>query len=171
MVPIDDLRIEGAHHLAFIADAIEDTHRFWTDVVGLRFSWAVTNLHVPSTGLYSPHMHVFYELGRQGNVAYFAIDRATLDPGPNWADNAARFCSLQAPSHDAVGRWREHLIAAGVAVEDERDAEGHLVVAFRDPEGLRWKIAGPLPARTPLAAERAQATLAAWVAKRTPAHA
>jgi glyoxylase I family protein len=167
----DELRIEGAHHLAFIADGIDATHRFWTKAVGLRFSWAVTNLHVPSTGLYSPHMHVFYELGRQGNVAYFAIDRATLDPGPNWADDRARYCSLQAPSHDDVGRWRDHLAAAGVAIDEERDNDGHLVLAFRDPEGLRWKITGPLAARTPAQAERARATLAAWVAKRPLAHA
>jgi catechol 2,3-dioxygenase-like lactoylglutathione lyase family enzyme len=166
-----ELRIEGAHHLAFIADRIAETHRFWTELFGLRFSWAVTNLHVPSTGLYSPHMHVFYELGRNGNVAYFAIDRTTLDPGPNWSDLEPRYCALQAPSFDEVARWRDHLAVNGVAVEEERDPDGHLVLAFRDPEGLRWKLTGPVAAHTPERAERAAATLAQWVARRSPTHA
>ena len=165
------LRIEGAHHLAFISDRIDATHRFWTETVGLRFSWAVTNLHVPSTGMYSPHMHVFYELGRQGNVAYFAIDRATLDPGPNWGDHPARYCALQAPSDDDVARWREHLVAAGVAVSDERDAEERPVIAFRDPEGLRWKITGPVRARACEPNAQAEATLAAWIARSALMHA
>src|SRR5690349_4816665 len=97
-----ELRILGNHHLAFISNRIEDTHRFWTETMGLRFSWAITNKYVTSTGLFSPHMHVFYELGESGNVAYFAIERETMKPGPNWQDHPARFIALRVRSAEEL---------------------------------------------------------------------
>lgn len=170
--PRDDapLRIEGLHHAAYIADHLAETHRFWTETIGLRFSWAITNLHVPSTGVYSPHIHVFYELGDHGNVAFFAIQPGTLDPGSNWADHAARHYTLQAASADDLPRWRARLAAAGVAVADEQDECGGTVLAFRDPEGLRWKITPPVRQYTAADAARAQAVVDEWLAaEATPA--
>src|SRR5215211_1421848 len=101
--------VNGLHHAAYISERLEDTHRFWTETMGLRFSWAITNMHVPSTGLYSPHIHVFYELADHGNVAYFAIQPGTLDPGPNWPDHPARHYALQAADADDLPRWKARL--------------------------------------------------------------
>ena len=159
-----ELRIEGLQHAAFIADHLAETHRFWTETLGLRFSWAITNLHVPSTGLYSPHIHVFYELAKQGNVAYFAIQPGTLDPGPNWQDHPARHYALQAASADDLPYWKARLEAAGVAVREEQDDAGRPVLAFRDPEGLLWKITPPVRVYTDEERERARALVARWIA-------
>src|SRR5436305_7208208 len=126
-----DLRIVGNHHLALVVEnTIDATHRFWTEVMGLRFSWAVTNLYVPSTGEYSPHMHTFYELGKQGNVAYFAIQPETMRPGPNWTDHPARFIALQAASEDQLPRWKARLEAAGVAVAEDVEEDGRPALLF-----------------------------------------
>jgi catechol 2,3-dioxygenase-like lactoylglutathione lyase family enzyme len=158
------LEIAGLHHAAYIADHLAETHRFWTETIGLRFSWAITNLHVPSTGLYSPHIHVFYELAERGNVAFFAIQEGTLDPGPNWQDHPARHYALQAASADDLPAWKARLEAAGVAVSEEADDEGRPVLAFRDPEGLLWKISPPVRTYTAEDRVRAQALVEQWIA-------
>lgn len=159
------LRIEGLHHAAYIAERLEETHRFWTETMGLRFSWAITNRFVPSTGVYSPHIHVFYELADHGNVAFFAIQRETLDPGPNWQDHPARHYALQVAAAAALPAWKARLEAAGVVVEEEQDAEGRAALCFRDPEGLRWKLTPPLRAYSAADRARAAQVVADWLAE------
>lgn len=158
------LRIEGNHHVALVAeDRIDETHRFWTETMGLRFSWAITNLYVASTGEYSPHMHTFYELGEQGNVAYFAIQPETMRVGPNLKDHPARFLALQAGSEDQLPRWKKHLESAGVAVAEETEEDGRPALFFRDPEGHRFKITAPARSYSEGDAQRAQALVDAWI--------
>lgn len=162
-----DLRIVGNHHLALVVeDKLEETHRFWTETMGLRFSWAITNTYIPSTGEYSPHMHTFYELGKQGNVAYFAIQPDTMRPGPNWQDHAARFIALQAADDDQLPGWRARLESAGVAVSEDVEEDGRPALAFRDPAGHRFKITPPVRSYTSADAERAQALVKAWIERK-----
>jgi glyoxylase I family protein len=159
-----ELRIVGNHHLALVVeDNIAETHRFWTEVMGLRFSWAVTNLYVPSTGEYSPHMHTFYALENQGNVAYFAIQPETMRAGPNWTDHAARFIALQAGTDDQLPHWRARLESAGVPVSEDVEEDGRPALSFRDPEGHRFKITGPVRTYTEHDAQQAQELVDAWI--------
>jgi glyoxylase I family protein len=161
-----DLRILGNHHLALVVeDNIEETHRFWTEVMGLRFSWAVTNQYIPSTGQYSPHMHTFYELGRQGNVAYFAIQPETMKAGLNWQDHAGRFFGLAAGSDEELPRWKARLEAAGTAVTEQTEEDGRPALFFRDPAGHRFKITPPPRTYTAHDAEQAQELVERWVAE------
>jgi catechol 2,3-dioxygenase-like lactoylglutathione lyase family enzyme len=159
------LRIAGNHHVALVVeDEIDATHRFWTETMGLRFSWAITNLYVPSTGEYSPHMHTFYELATPGsNVAYFAIQPSTMNPGPNLKDHAARFLALQAGSEDQVLLWKERLMESGVAVSEESEEDGRPVLLFHDPAGHRFKIVAPRRNYGTEAAGRAQSVVARWI--------
>lgn len=162
-----DLRILGNHHLALVLeDKLDETHRFWTETMGLRFSWAITNMYIPSTGQYSPHMHTFYELGQQGNVAYFAIQPDTMAPGPNWQDHAARFIALQAGSADELPLWRKRLDSAGVAVSEEVEEDGRPALLFRDPVGHRFKIAPPARAYTPEDAQAASELVSSWIERK-----
>ena len=159
-----ELRIVGNHHLALVLeDRVDETHRFWTETMGLRFSWAITNMYIPSTGEYSPHMHTFYELGQQGNVAYFAIQPETMQPGPNWPDHAARFIALQAGAEDQLPRWRARLEAAGVPVTEDVEEDGRPALAFRDPVGHRFKITPPVRSYSEADAQRARELVASWI--------
>lgn len=161
-----DLRIVGNHHLALVVEEqLAETHRFWTETMGLRFSWAITNMYIPSTGEYSPHMHTFYELSKQGNVAYFAIQSQTMDPGPNWVDHAARFIALQAGAEDQLPHWRARLESAGVSVTEDTDEDGRPALAFRDPAGHRFKITPPARTYTPADGARAATLVDAWIAR------
>jgi glyoxylase I family protein len=165
-----DLRIIGNHHLALVVeDKLAETHRFWTETMGLRFSWAITNMYIPSTGEYSPHMHTVYELSKQGNVAYFAIQPDTMQPGPNWQDHAARFIALQAGADDQLPRWRARLESAGVEVSEDVEEDGRPALSFRDPAGHRFKITPPARTYTPADAERAQTLVSAWIERKRSA--
>ncbi len=162
-----DLRIAGNHHLALVVeDNVAETHRFWIETMGLRFSWAITNMYIPSTGEYSPHMHTFYELGKQGNVAYFAIQPETMNPGPNWRDHPARFIALQAGAEDQLPHWRARLESAGVEVSEDVEEDGRVALAFRDPAGHRFKITPPARTYTASDAERAADLVNAWLQRK-----
>lgn len=159
-----DLRIAGNHHIALVAEEkIDETHRFWTETMGLRFSWAITNLYIPSTGQYSPHMHTFYELSNQGNVAYFAIQPETMKAGPNWKDHPARFIALQAGSEEQLPLWKARIESAGVEVLEETEEDGRPALFFRDPEGHRFKITPPARQYDEADAEKAWGLVNAWI--------
>src|SRR5256885_7323070 len=49
------------HHAAYRCKDAAETVRFYTEVLGLRFTHAMGEDHVPSTGQYSPHIHIFFE--------------------------------------------------------------------------------------------------------------
>jgi catechol 2,3-dioxygenase-like lactoylglutathione lyase family enzyme len=156
--------IEGVHHAAYIAQRLDATHRLWTDTLGLRFTWAIINRYVPSTGTYSPHIHVFYALADQSHVAYFGIDRQTLDPGPQWTDHPARVYGLVAARPDDLALWQARLAAAGVATHYEPTACGFDALAFRDPEGLRWQVLPAAPTYTEADRVRAAQIVVEWLA-------
>ncbi|WP_373851549.1 VOC family protein, partial [Delftia acidovorans] len=48
------------HHAAYRCKDAAETVRFYTEVLGLRFTHAMGEDHVPSTGQYSPHIHIFF---------------------------------------------------------------------------------------------------------------
>jgi len=50
------------HHAAFRCRDAAETVDFYTRVLGLKFSHAMGEDHVPSTGRYSPHIHIFFEM-------------------------------------------------------------------------------------------------------------
>ena len=66
------------HHAAYrCKDAVETT-RFYTEVLGLKFAHAMGEDHVPSTGKYSPHVHIFFEMEDGSSIAFFECPN---DPG------------------------------------------------------------------------------------------
>ena len=50
------------HHAAFRCKDAKATVEFYTKVLGLKFAHAMGEDHVPSTGVYSPHIHIFFEM-------------------------------------------------------------------------------------------------------------
>ena len=81
------------HHAAFRCRDAEETVRFYTEVLGLKFSHAMGEDHVPSSGLYSPHIHIFFEMEDGSSIAFFECPK---DPGnmkdaesPDWIQHFA----------------------------------------------------------------------------------
>jgi catechol 2,3-dioxygenase-like lactoylglutathione lyase family enzyme len=64
------------NHVAYRCRDARETVDFYTEVLGLEFAHAVGGDHVPSTGKYDPHIHVFLELGDGSSVAFFEVPNA-----------------------------------------------------------------------------------------------
>jgi glyoxylase I family protein len=68
--------LEGLHHVAYrCLDAVE-TVDFYTNVIGLKFAHAISQDRVPSTQEFSPHLHIFFELGDGSYLAFFELAKA-----------------------------------------------------------------------------------------------
>ena len=81
------------HHCAYRCADARQTVDFYTEVLGLKFSHAVGGDHVPSTGEYDPHIHVFFEMEDGSSIAFFEVPNS---PGgmkdevmPDWIQHFA----------------------------------------------------------------------------------
>jgi catechol 2,3-dioxygenase-like lactoylglutathione lyase family enzyme len=123
----------GIHHTALISSDVEQTVRFYQDVLGFPLTELIENRD------YSGSTHFFFDLGNGNLLAFF--DFPGLDVGP-YAE------VLGGLHHLAISvdpdRWQElvhRLDAAGVPHE----VHSGVSVYFRDPDGARIElIADPL---------------------------
>src|SRR5579863_1263105 len=86
--------LEGLHHVAYRCLDAGETVDFYTNVIGLKFAHAISQDRVPSTQEFSPHLHIFFELGDGSYLAFFELAKAPLpqrDPNtPDWAGTNER---------------------------------------------------------------------------------
>ncbi len=107
------------HHAAYRCHNARQTVEWYGAVLGMAFTTAFAEDHVPSTGEYDPYMHVFLDCGGGNVLAFFEL-----------------------PEQPAMGRdantpeWVQH-IAFEVA------DEAALLAAKAYIEGLGIKVLGP----------------------------
>ncbi len=87
------MTIKRLHHAAFRCQDAKETVKFYTNVLGLKFSHAMGEDLVPSTREYSPHIHIFLEMEDGACIAFFECPK---DPGnmkdmemPGWIQHFA----------------------------------------------------------------------------------
>jgi catechol 2,3-dioxygenase-like lactoylglutathione lyase family enzyme len=123
----------GVHHTALISSDVEQTVRFYQDVLEFPLTEVIENRDYPGS------THFFFDLGNGNLLAFF--DFPGLDVGP-YAE------VLGGLHHVAISvepqRWThlvQNLEAAGV----EHVVHSKVSVYFRDPDGARLElIAEPL---------------------------
>ena len=123
----------GLHHTALISGDVEQTVRFYQDVLGFPLTELIDNRDYPGSS------HFFFDIGNGNLLAFF--DFPGLDVGP-YAE------VLGGLHHVAIsvepGRWEQlvkRLEEAGV----EHEVHSGVSVYFRDPDGARIElIADPL---------------------------
>ena len=153
------------HHAAFRCRDAQETVDFYTDVLGLTFSHAMGADHVPSTGAYSPHMHVFLEMEDGSNIAFFEVPDA---PGgmrdtkmPDWIQHFA----FQVESPEALLDAKAKLEARGLEVVGPTNHDDFILsIYFFDPNGHRLELTTPTCGAERLAMFEAEAprVLAMW---------
>lgn len=129
------------HHAAFRCADAEETVRFYTQMLGLKFSHAMGEDHVPSTGQYSPHLHIFFEMEDGSSIAFFECPR---DPGnmrdlesPDWIQHFA----FEVESMDVLLRARDELQANGIDVVGPTNHDDFISsIYFHDPSGHRLEL-------------------------------
>ncbi len=153
------------HHAAFRCKDARATATFYTEVLGLKFSHAMGEDTVPSTGVYSPHVHIFFEMEDGSAIAFF---EAPNDPGnmkdlesPDWIQHFA----FEVESIEALLAAKERIEAMGIPVVGPTDHDGFILsIYFFDPSGHRLELTvrtAP-PERAKEFEDEAPAVLALW---------
>jgi catechol 2,3-dioxygenase-like lactoylglutathione lyase family enzyme len=156
--------LQRLHHVAYRCLDAAETVDFYTNVIGLKFAHAIAQDRVPSTQAFSPHLHIFFELGDGSYLAFFALANAAApqrDPNtPDWVQHLA----LEVADEAALLEGKRRLTERGISVVGPTDHGFCRSIYFFDPSGHRMEMT----TRTEQAgdherfAEMAPAILRAW---------
>jgi catechol 2,3-dioxygenase-like lactoylglutathione lyase family enzyme len=123
----------GLHHVALVCADVEETVRFYQEVLEFPLTEIFENRDYPGSN------HFFFDLGHDNLIAFF--DFPGLDVGP-YAEVLGGLHHLAISVDPEVwARLRSNLDRAGV----EYQSESGTSIYFRDPNGARLElIADPL---------------------------
>jgi len=134
-------RIGCIHHVAYRCRDAKETVEWYQRVLGLTFTTAFAEDHVPSTGEYDPYMHVFLECGGGNVIAFFELPNQPdmgRDPHtPAWVQHVA----FRVPDMAALEAAKQHIEDAGVEVIGPTYHGVFRSIYFFDPNGHRLELA------------------------------
>jgi catechol 2,3-dioxygenase-like lactoylglutathione lyase family enzyme len=134
------MKFAGISHVAYRCNNAAETVAFYEGILGMPYSFGVAENLVPSTGEFSPHIHIFIEISANTYLGFFELadsKEMAFDPNtPNWVQHLA----LRVDTVDDVQFYRERLLTAGVPVVGITDHEIFKSIYFRDPSGHRIEI-------------------------------
>ena len=132
--------ISGLHHAAYRCKDAKKTVEFYRDLLDLDFNIAVAENVVPSTGEWSPHIHIFLQMADGSFVAFFELpeDKGGIldDETPKWVQHLA----LKVPDMPTLLAYKARLEAAGVDVLGPTDHTICQSIYFFDPSGHRLEL-------------------------------
>lgn len=131
------LQPRGLNHHAYATLNMDETHHFWTEVMGCKFLGAYA---FPESGHDKPipdsYVHSLYGMSDGSALAFFELghDFEKKDDGiPKYTKHLALSCD----SKEQVKQWHENFTAHGLDVIGEIDHEGMwLSIYVTDPSGL-----------------------------------
>ena len=71
------VKLNRIHHVAYRCKDAKATADWYAHVLGMEFTTAFAEDHVPSTGEYDPYMHIFLDCGGGNVIAFDLGDRAS----------------------------------------------------------------------------------------------
>jgi glyoxylase I family protein len=156
--------VKSLHHVAYRCKDAKKTAEFYTKALGLKYKMAVSADTVLSTGEYSPHFHLFFEMEDGSSVAFFEVPESPemgFDPNtPDWVQHLA----LRVESLDDLLAAKKRLEEMGVEVLGPADHRICLSIYFHDPSGHRLELTFPTetPEMTAAFQRAAPEMLEAW---------
>jgi catechol 2,3-dioxygenase-like lactoylglutathione lyase family enzyme len=133
--------LKRIHHVAYRCRDAKETVGWYQRMLGLRYTSAFAEDHVPSTGEFDPYMHVFLECGGGNVLAFFELPNQPAmgkDPNtPDWVQHIAFKVADQA----ALLAAKAHLAAEGVDVLGPTSHGVFKSIYFFDPNGHRLELA------------------------------
>ncbi len=163
--------LSNFHHVAFRCRNAAETTRFYTEVLGLKYSHAVLNEVVPSTGAKDPHLHIFFELDDGSSIAFFDVPKSPpAQPDPNtpvWVQHVA----FQVRNMDELNAAKSRLDANGIEyIGPISHYPDQYSIYFFDPNGHRLEFNLPAPPGTEDKAAHALFLLDRWEKMRADGH-
>ena len=67
------VKLSRIHHVAYRCRDAKETVDWYARVLGMEYTTAFAEDHVPSTGEYDPYMHVFLDAGGGNVLAFFEL--------------------------------------------------------------------------------------------------
>lgn len=134
------MSISGLHHVAYRCKDAKATVAFYQQFLDLDFTIAIAENEVPSTGEWSPHIHVFLQMADGSSVAFFELpeDKGNmLDlETPNWVQHLA----LQVADMKTLATYQQRLEEGGIEVVGPIDHKICQSIYFFDPSGHRLEL-------------------------------
>ena len=132
--------VQGLHHVAYRCRDAKQTTEFYKEYLGLELTIAIAENKVPSTGEWSPHVHIFLKMADGSFLAFFELPESPemeLDQNtPDWVQHLA----LKVPDMDALNAAKDRLVAGGVDVVGPTDHKVCQSIYFFDPNGHRMEL-------------------------------
>jgi glyoxylase I family protein len=131
----------GIHHVAYRCKDAKETVEFYRDVLGMEYTTAFAEDHVPSTGEYDPYMHVFLDAGGGNVLAFFELPNQKSmgrdENTPKWVQHIA--FKVAGVAELAAAKARAE--ARGLVVVGPTDHGIFKSIYFFDPNGHRLELA------------------------------
>ena len=135
------VKLERIHHVAYRCKDAKQTADWYADVLGMTFTTAFAEDHVPSTGAYDPYMHIFLDCGGGNVIAFFELPNQPdmgKDPNtPDWVQHIA----FEVADLDALLAAKAHIEAQGIDVLGPTFHGIFRSIYFFDPNGHRLELA------------------------------
>ena len=110
------MTVQRLHHAAYRCKDAKETVEWYKNFLDLKFDIAVAENEVPSTGEWSPHIHVFLEMGDGSFVAFVKLpeDKGNMvDPEtPAWVQHLA----FKVENEDVQMAYKKRLENTGIEV-------------------------------------------------------
>lgn len=138
------VNLAGIHHAAYRCKDAKETVEWYARVLGMTYTTAFAEDHVPSTGEYDPYMHIFLDAGNGNILAFFELPNQPemgKDPNtPQWVQHLA----LKVPSEEALLAAKAHVEAQGIDVLGPTHHGIFKSIYFFDPNGHRVELAADI---------------------------
>lgn len=133
--------IDRIHHVAYRCRDAAETVAWYQRVLGMTYTTAFAEDHVPSTGAYDPYMHVFLECGGGNVLAFFELPEQPemgRDPNtPAWVQHIA----FRVRDEAALLAAKAHIEGQGIEVLGPTWHGIFKSIYFFDPNGHRLELA------------------------------
>lgn len=159
------LKLNGVHHTARPTWKLEETFRFYGEVLGLPL------IHCVSARGWGPvdhpdFLHFFFDSGNGSTIAFFYYLGTTqpehLVHRPEY-DNDAIHTAWRVETREELQAWRERLEKKGVEIMYQIEHEVVESIYFRDPNGYYIEIGTPVRDFVPLDVSDAALTMRAAI--------
>ena len=110
------VNLAGIHHAAYRCKDAKETVEWYARVLGMTYTTAFAEDHVPSTGEYDPYMHIFLDAGNGNILAFFELPNQPVmgrdENTPAWVQHLA----FEVADEAALLAAKAHVEAQGIDV-------------------------------------------------------